>query len=283
MSAIRLAACLIWAWEGCGWPWDPGGCLHDRRAAAGAVAAWDAVDHSGDPRSRGRRSDPEAEIADDLVRVVGGPALEAGLRQIDGHVHTVELEPGRCGEHAYGADDGEAHRHQGHDDGESRRDPSQVQRKAGAAGHDQVPEHPLAEVGRSRRGAQGGGDDEAEDVQHPGHQARVDVVAAGRPVGMRRKRVEQQPDDEEDRRDPDGHQDQGDHEPATLPQLHEPGGDHAAGGDPGSPPVTRHATPLCRDPGYYRLRRRRTWSSFRGPQSTRDLQEPRFERRLDLL
>src|ERR1039458_13745 len=27
MRAITLAACLIWAWEGCGWPWDPGGCL----------------------------------------------------------------------------------------------------------------------------------------------------------------------------------------------------------------------------------------------------------------
>src|ERR1700722_17638636 len=27
MRAMTLAACLIWAWEGCGWSWDPGGCL----------------------------------------------------------------------------------------------------------------------------------------------------------------------------------------------------------------------------------------------------------------
>src|ERR1700730_2412200 len=26
MPAITLAAWLIWAWEGCGWPWKPGGC-----------------------------------------------------------------------------------------------------------------------------------------------------------------------------------------------------------------------------------------------------------------
>ena len=79
-------------------------------------------------------------------------------------------------------------RHQGHDDGEPGRDPSQVERQSGAAGHHQVPEHPLGEVDRSRRGAQGGGDDEAEDVQHAGHQAGVDVVAAGRSVGLAARR-----------------------------------------------------------------------------------------------
>jgi hypothetical protein len=42
--------------------------------------------------------------------------------------------------------------------------------------------------------------------------------------------MQEQPDAEEDRRDADGHEDQGDHEAATFAQFHEPGCDHRAGG-----------------------------------------------------
>ena len=201
-----------------------------------------------------------------------------------GTVTPLKLEPGRRGEHAHRADDGEAHRHQRHDDGESRGDPGQIERQAGAAGHHQVPEHPLGEVGGSRRGAQGGGHDEAEDVQHARDERGVDVVAAGGPVGLRRNGMEQQSDRQEDRGDPDGHQDQGDHEAATLSQLHEPGGDHRdrsgstiPGGPAGAPGASERR----------RRRRRgdrvRVVPSWRFPQSARHLQEPRFERSLDLL
>ncbi len=123
--------------------------------------------------------------------VVGGPALEAGARQVDGHVHTVEVELGRSGEDAHCADDGEADRHQRQDDRQPGGDPSQIQRQSGTAGHHQMAEHPVGEVGGTRRGAEGGGHDEAEDVQHARDKRGVDGIAAGRPVGLGRKGMEQ--------------------------------------------------------------------------------------------
>ena len=95
-------------------------------------------------------------------------------------------------------------------------DPGQIERQSGAAGHHQMAEHPLGKIHRPRRTAQGGGNDEAEDVHHAGDEAGVNRVAAGRAVGLRVEGVREQPDDEKERRYPDVHHDQRDHEPATL-------------------------------------------------------------------
>ena len=51
--------------------------------------------------------------------------------------------------------------------------------------------------------------------------------------------MEQQSDDEKDRRDADRHADQRGHEPAPFAQLHEPGRDHGAGRYPRSAAVAR--------------------------------------------
>ena len=96
---------------------------------AGSVAAGDAVEHLVDLRCvRRRRFEPDVEFAHHLIAVGGRPALEACTRQASGNVHAVELEAGRRCEHAHGADDGEAHRHERKDDGEAGGDPSQVKR-----------------------------------------------------------------------------------------------------------------------------------------------------------
>src|ERR1035438_2790161 len=116
-----------------------------------------------------------------------------------------------------------------------------------------MPEHPLGEIHRSRRAAQGGSNDEAEDVHHASDKARVDRVAAGRPVGLRVERVRQQSDSEKYRGDADIHEDQGDHESAPLAQLHEPGRDHGSSRNRRSPVITRRAG----------LRRRRNRRSLR--------------------
>ncbi len=127
--------------------------------------------------------------------VPGGPVLEAGLGQAGGDVDALEVELGGRREHAHRAHDGEADGHQRHDDAQAGGDAGQVQRQPGAAGHHQVAEHALGEVDRSRRRPERGGHDEAEDVEHPGHEPGVDVVAAGGSVGVGRDGVEQQPDE----------------------------------------------------------------------------------------
>ena len=175
--------------------------------------------------------------------MVCGPALEPGAREPGGHVDTVVVERLRSREDAHRADDGETDRDHGHDDGQPGGDPGEVERQPGATGHHQVPEHPLGEVERSCRAAQGGRNDEAEDVHHTGDKSRVDRVAAGRPVGLRVEGVSQQSHGEEEGGDADVHHDQGDHEPAPFAQLHELGCDHPPGGQRGSPMVTRGCEP----------------------------------------
>ncbi len=183
--------------------------LHDHPSgtgvgAAGAVAARDAVEHRTDLGGRAAVEVFEVEVADDLVGVVGGPALEAGSRQAGGDVRALEVQLGGRGEHTHRAHHREADGDQGDDDGQPGGDTGQIDRQSAASRHNQVAEHTLGEVDRSRRSAQGGGHDEPEDVEHPRHEAREDVRAAGGTIGVGREGVQQQPDDEEDGRDADG-------------------------------------------------------------------------------
>jgi hypothetical protein len=54
---------------------------------------------------------------------------------------------------------------------------------------------------------------------------------------VRRERVGEQANEEEDGRESDVQRDEGDHEAAPFAQLHGFGGDHAGGGNRGSPAV----------------------------------------------
>ena len=78
--------------------------------------------------------------------MVGGPGLELGVRQCCGHVQTVEVQGGRCGVDADGADDAEPDRDQRHDDGQAGGDAGQVEGDAGSSGGDQVAEHSFGQV-----------------------------------------------------------------------------------------------------------------------------------------
>jgi len=171
------------------------------------------------------------ERADDRLGVVPGPVLEAGAGKAGRHVHVRVVDERRGGEDAYRADDRVADRDQRHDDRQSGGNPGQIQRQPGPAGHDQVPEHSFGEVTRSRRAAHRGRDDVTENGQEAGYQDYEDLVAAGGWIGARRERMGEQANEEKDRREPDVHQDESDHEAAPFAQLHDFGGDHAGGGD----------------------------------------------------
>jgi hypothetical protein len=73
--------------------------------------------------------------------------------------------------------------------------------------------------------------------QEAGYQDREDHVAAGGWVGVRRERMGEQANEEEDCREPDVHHDEGDDEAAPFAQLHDSGGYHAGGGNRGCPAV----------------------------------------------
>jgi len=114
-----------------------------------------------------------------------------------GHVHTIVIEPRRSREDAHRADDGETGRHQG----------TMMAKPAGIrARYSAKRERPVTTRCRNipsvrstdPPSSQRGGDDEAEDVEHAGAKTRVDVVAAGRPVGLRRECVGEQPYEKED-------------------------------------------------------------------------------------
>ena len=114
----------------------------------------------------------------------------------------------------------------------------------------------------------------------PATEAGEDVVAAGRPVGVGGEGVQEQADDEEDGRDADGDEDRAIMRPRRLRSSMIRVAIMAGGGDPRSP-VVGPGPPMrwqCRA-GARQGHRRHS----RVPQSARDLQEPRFERGLDLL
>jgi len=60
------------------------------------------------------------------------------------------------------------------------------------------------------------GGDEAEDVEHAGDEGGEHVEPPAGPLRLRHEGVQQQPDHEEECREPDRQCDQGDHEAATL-------------------------------------------------------------------
>ena len=213
---------------------EPAGAFADNAGTTPGAIARDVAEDVDDVAGPGPLV---GEVADHLVGVVRGPVLQTGLGQSGRKVDALIVDLGGCGEHAHRTDDGEADGDQRYHDGQAGRYPRQVERQPRPAGHHQVTEHPLGEVDRSGRAAQGGGHDEAEDVEDAGHQGVEDVLAAGRPVGLRCKRVGQQADGEEDGGDADGDEDQGHHQTPPPAQLHEPGGDHPTGRDPRAPSV----------------------------------------------
>ena len=120
-------------------------------------------------------------------------------------------------------------------------------------------------------------------VGKTGGEDREYLVAAGGRVGARCERMGEQADEEEDRGEPGGQRAEGDHEATPSAQLHDPGSDHARGGNRGSAAVAcvtgggllgslaGAGAPLA------------GVAVFRVLQPGRDLQEPRFERGLDWL
>jgi hypothetical protein len=83
-------------------------------------------------------------------------------------------------------------------------------------------------IDRAGRAAQGGCDDEAEDVQDAGDETREDVVPTRWAVALRVEGMREKPDDEEDRRYADRDNGKGDHEPPSAAELHESLGDHCS-------------------------------------------------------
>ena len=219
-----------------------GHCLDD--SAARCVAARDV--------GGGLALEVEVEVAVDLTRMIAGPLLQSCTRQPRRHSDAVVVQLGRCGQDADRADDGEADRDDGEHDGETCRYAGEVERQSRPSGDDEVAEHAFRQIDGAGGAAHGGSNDEAEDVHDPGDEGSEDVVAAGRTVGRGVDCVGHETDREEDDRDPDVDRDQGDHETASLAQLHESGGDHPTGREPG-PPVVGGASVGRRQVGCRRL------------------------------
>ena len=174
IRSVRLELCLRWHRASGAFEARPGADRVVGSARNVDVDVWSVV-----------------EAAEGVAWVRGRPVLEAGERQTCRDVvDALVAQLGRGCEDTDDADDREADATMGTDDRESRGYPRQVQREPRPTGHDEVPEHALGEVDRPGGAADDGGDDEAEDVHDASHEAREDVVAAGRTVGLGSDRVE---------------------------------------------------------------------------------------------
>ena len=227
-----------------------------------------AVDHgpgAGGTRDRygaGGRAELRASVDEGLVVLLWmlqDPALELRLAELGRDGDPVDANRGRlrgAREAGHQAHDGEGHGDQRQDDRQAGRDPGQVEREARAAGDHQVPEHPVGQVRRSRRGPEGRGDDEPE-LGHRLAQELEHRRTAGRPVALRVDHVEQQPDAQDEDRQAHGQQHGDHHEAAPFPQLKVLRGDQAPARDPRPVPAgdggtIRPGTARRRDRGVHR-------------------------------
>ena len=151
------------------------------------------------------------------------------MAEADRHVtNPVEAQFCRGGGDTHRADNDDANRDDRDNDHQARRNAREVEGQPRTTSDDKMAKYALGKVDRTGGAAERRRHDETEDIHDAGYQGLKDVVPTSGSVGVRRDRVRNEAHREEDRRYPNVHGQQGNHEPAALAKFHESRHDHRA-------------------------------------------------------